>query len=492
MSSAITSHRNALIVLAVLAVLYGLVSFPNHALLRTYALDLGLYTHVMWHYANGRIHDSSLFLEEAQPILADHFDLYLPLFSPLIHITGTWTLLVLQWIAILTGIWGVRKFLLTIELSQRMGLVGMIIAGLFYGIFAALAFDYHSNVVAAMILPWCLFALFKGRRLLAIGLFVFMLIGKENMGFWLGPVALIVGFHPKMPIRSKYLSIAMGAFGLIYSSAIIGIVMPSLSQDGMYAHFDYSLLGSSSAGLPKALIERPAEMIEALFLDHRGVSRGTDIKLEFWWMLMLSGGWALFFQPRWGLMALPLLAQKMWHDDPGKWSVIAQYGVEFAPLIGIAVPIALSRITITKQKQMLITLAIIAGLACLIRFMDRTNAYHDRSRIRIYQAQHYVKPYPLDVVRDLLASIPPNASISAQSPAVPHLALRDRLYQFPIIRDAEYIVLLPLESTYPLDRSSYRSVVAEIKQQEEWRMVMETDEVLLLQRAIKRAEVAAP
>ena len=148
-----TSKRATWVVLGIGALLHALVAFPNHYLFRTYALDLGLYTHTAWHYLHGTIHDSTLFQAVAAPMLADHFDLLLVLFSPLLLIFGTWTLPLVQWISIIAGALGVRAFLLTCGSSERLAVSGMAIFLCFFGVFAASAFDYHSNVVATMALP---------------------------------------------------------------------------------------------------------------------------------------------------------------------------------------------------------------------------------------------------------------------------------------------------------------------------------------------------
>lgn len=466
-----SKKRTALAMLALFAMLYALISFPNHALLRTYALDLGLYTHALWHYAHLHVHDSSLFMEQAQPILADHFDLYLPLISPLVYLFGNWTLLLVQWVALMVGAWGVRRLLLVQELSAGMALLGMTLFLLFFGVFASVAFDYHSNVVATMLLPWFLLAMWQVRPGRALLLFLFMLIGKESMGLWLGPVALVLPFEPKLPRSMRRFSAILGAIGLGWSLMIIGVAMPALSAQSEYAHFDYSILGSGLKDIGSAVIDHPGQIMKAFFFDHRGVANGTAIKLEFWWMMLVAGGWALLMRPRWGLMALPLIAQKMLHDDPGKWSVVAHYGVEFAPLLAIAVPSVLSRVKSNKLQNWLCALSVIGALGCTIHFMDRTVAYQDRSRIRFYQEDHYTKPYSVEAFRKVLDRIPANAVVSAQSPAVPHLALRDRLFQFPLIRNAHHLVLLPKESPYPLDTTAYRQRMEALIHDPAWQFV---------------------
>jgi uncharacterized membrane protein len=474
-------RKRAFGVLILFAVIHGLVSFPNHHQFRTYALDLGLYTHALWHYAHGSMPDCSLFLDDDQLLLADHFDLYLPLFSPLIHVFGTWTLLVVQWLAVLLGAWGVRRLALAYGAEEPIALLGMCMMLLFFGVFAAMAFDYHSNVVAAMLLPWFMLALRNGRIIRSAILFLLMLIAKENLGFWLGPLALLLATDSRFRWSIRWSAAVMGVAGILWSMIVVGWVMPVLASNQSFAHFDYAILGSSVADAPSALVKRPWELLRALFIDHVGVQNGTAVKLEFWLMLVVAGGWSLVLQPRWALMALPIMVQKMWHDDPGKWSVIAHYGVELAPLVGIATALALARIRGAAMRW-LPWCVLVLSLACTIRFMDRTVAYHDRSRIRIYQERHYVKGYDVRAVHRALDAIPLDAVVSAQSPAVPHLALRPTVYQFPIVHEAEYLVFLPTESPYPLDAMTYSETLRVLRGDPGWEIFRVSDGCVVLKR----------
>ncbi|MBK6344164.1 MAG: DUF2079 domain-containing protein [Flavobacteriales bacterium] len=472
-------RKRAFGVLIFFAVIHGLVSFPNHHQFRTYALDLGLYTHALWHYAHGSMPDCSLFLDADQLLLADHFDLYLPLFSPLIYVFGTWTLLVVQWLAVLLGAWGVRRLALACGAEEPIALMGMCVMLLFFGVFAAMAFDYHSNVVAAMLLPWFMLALRKGKVVRGAFLFFLLLISKENLGFWIGPIALLLATDRGVGRKVRLPAAIMGVVGIVWSAIIVGLVMPALASDQSFAHFDYGILGASVADAPSALVAKPWELLRALFVDHVGVQDGTGIKLEFWLMLFVAGGWSLVLQPRLGLMALPIMVQKMWHDDPGKWSVIAHYGIELAPLVGVATALALARIRGATMRW-LPWGVLVLSLACTIRFMDRTVAYHDRSRIRIYQERHYVKGYEVRAVHRALEAIPLEAIVSAQSPAVPHLALRRTVYQFPIVREAEYLVFLPAESPYPLDAMTYSETLRVLRGDPGWEIFRETDGCVVL------------
>ncbi|MFA9220837.1 MAG: DUF2079 domain-containing protein, partial [Sediminibacterium sp.] len=148
------THSAAWITAGFAFVLFGIVSFTNHIFFRTYALDLGLYTNALYDYAHFRFADTSLFLPESKNLLADHFDLYLMLFSPLSWIFKSYTLLFVQCVAVITGGFGVYFLLNENEESRPFRIWGMVIFYLFFGTIAALAYDYHSNVISAMAIPF--------------------------------------------------------------------------------------------------------------------------------------------------------------------------------------------------------------------------------------------------------------------------------------------------------------------------------------------------
>ena len=105
-------HKKKIVVASVITiagVLYCLISLVNHYLFKTYALDLGLYTHALYDYAHFRMADCSMFKDVPYSLLSDHFDLYLPLLSPLVYMFGSYTLLVVQIAAVLLGGWGIYK-----------------------------------------------------------------------------------------------------------------------------------------------------------------------------------------------------------------------------------------------------------------------------------------------------------------------------------------------------------------------------------------------
>jgi len=116
------------------------------------------------------------------------------------------------------------------------------------------------------------------------------------------------------------------------------------------------------------------------------------------------------------------------------------------------------------------------------RVMDNTVLYTQKSRIRFYQAAHYQRNYDVKEVHRQLKRLPRDAKISAQTQFVPHLALRENIYQFPIINDADYIVISEKEGKYPLDEEGFALEMKRISESGEWEEHYRGEGLVVLRR----------
>ncbi|MFT3885928.1 MAG: DUF2079 domain-containing protein [Flavobacteriales bacterium] len=475
-------HRPALAVSLLFAVLHALQFVPNHWLFRTFALDLGLYTHVAYEYAHGRMADCTLFLRTPQPILADHFDLHLMLWAPLTYLFGTWTLLIVQWTAIILGGWGMYRWLLALGGDRTLAVLGQVHFLLFFGIYSALAFDFHSNVVATMALPWYGLAVEQRRIRRSWWLLLFILAAKENMGLWTGAVALGLAWPYRRDRRLLQVLLGHAMASFAWSGLIIGWVMPSLSAQGHYAAWKYPMLGSDPVEGFRTLLFHPGRVLSVLFTDTSGMPDGRAIKIEMLLLLLLSGGWAFIRRPWILFMAAPILLQKLLHADPMVWGVFGQYSIEFAPLCTLAVFGLLLSWRRRKAALAVGVLSIIASLSATIHTMDGSVFIEERSRQRIYQQQHYERDLDVAQAHAIIDGIPDDATVSAQSPLLPWVALRPKVYEFPIVRDARYLLLLPRECCWGITPPQRDALMDTLQRSTAWRPVALSDAVVLYQR----------
>lgn len=462
------------------AIGYMLITFVNHYCFRTYALDLGAYTNALYDYAHFSWNDSSSFNPTPENLLADHFDLYLPLISPLVWIFGTYTLLVVQLVAILAGGLGVYRYFAFRFPDSNIARFALVYFLGFFAILAAFSFDYHSSVVASMIVPWLLLAFRKRQIRRIIILTLLLLVAKENMALWvifIGFGLCIIHFRDR---GLRWLALGMSVFSIGYFVLITGIVMPALSNKGAYPHFHYSALGESAGEALVHLLSHPIDSFKILFTNHSGVPANDYIKAEFWVFFLLCGIFCLR-KPVYLLMLVPIVAQKLFHDNSSMWGV-NHYAIELAPVLVIGSFEAIATFRNATWRKAASYAAAFLSLACSVRVMDNTIIFTDKARVRIYKAAHYSREFPIGEAYEVLEKIPDDAVVSAQSAFVPHLALRETVYQFPIVREADYILLSPVDNTYPMDSATYRLTKDSLLENPNWKPVVNGTFFLLLKK----------
>lgn len=468
-------------ILLLFITLYCIISLVNHYLFKTNALDLGVYTNAMYDYINFQWNDSTAFKAVPENLLADHFDLYLILFSTLVLLFGTYTLLIVQIVAVVIGAIGVFRFFEIEERTRSVSLWGALFFCSFFGVFSALAFDYHSNVVAACAVPWFFYHVKKNQWWKAGLVLLFIWIGKENMSFWMVFVCTGLMITYFKNTQKRYLLGCAALLSLVYFFTIVKFVMPMLSVDGAYPHFHYSSLGDNFSEAFVFLFKHPLDSIQMMFTNHIDHPYGDYVKLETHLFLLLSGLPLLIFKPQYLLMLVPIYFQKMYHDNYMMWSMGGQYSIEFAPILAIGIFSVVSDFKNKKTKLILSIVLLVLVIGITIRSMDNTVVFTNKSAVRFYQASHYERAFDVGKLHDQLGMIPDNAIVSAQSPFLPHLALRDKVYLFPTVKDAEYLIFSLNESSYPITPEELEYVYNHYKNHPDWELIYD-DWVMIFKR----------
>ncbi|MCQ2270406.1 MAG: DUF2079 domain-containing protein [Bacteroidales bacterium] len=435
-------HRKIIFitVLVVFAVLFSLLSITNYFTFRTYGLDLGIYTKALYDYAHFRMCDSSFFQEVPMVLLGDHFDLYLLIFSPLVWLFGPLTLLIVQILAVLFGAVGIYKLIHLYSDTESIPFAAMLSFLSFFGIWHALSFDYHSNVVATMFLPWLLY-FFKSRCYGKSSLMLLlMVIAKETIPLWLCFVFIALLWDYRNDKKAMAWLGAYTVFCFIYLSVVTLWVMPHFNQGSSPGFWRYEYMGSNFKEIALWILSHPIETMQNLF----GIGNNGSLKVEFYICALASGLLLTCFKPNYLIMLVPLMAQKMLSSDLLFWGVVLQYGVEFAPVLVIASFIVIARIHQEKWQTALVVATVLLSIGTTIYTVDTPVAPIFRERLRIYSASHYQQnEFDMKVARRMLQQIPNGASVCATTFFTPHLALRDSIYMFPygLHHNAEYFLV---------------------------------------------------
>lgn len=448
--------------------LYSSFSLVNHYHFRTYALDLGVYLNTVYDYAHLNFASNQVWQAQPVNILSDHFDLFLMLISPLNYIFHSYTLLLVQIIFIIIGGIGIYQFCIMLLQDKKIALIIAICFFSFYGVFSALAFDYHSNVIAAMILPWFFIYFFQAYWIRCSIVFFLILITKENMSLWLAFIGLGLIIHFRDDKNKMIKASIYSLIAILWFILVVKFIMPALYDKEIYAHMHYAILGSNFAEIILNLVTSPFHFFRLLFVNHTNYIYADWIKVELHLFIMLSGGFFLFFKPQFMLMLVPIYFQKLFHNDITVWGISSQYSIEFAPILFIGGACIIKDLKNETIRKSILFLLLFLNIALTIRSFDNTYAYFDRTKQRIYQPEHWTRDFDVQQAYKALNLIPKDASVSAQSSFVPHLANRKHIYQYPILNDAKYVVLNINEGSYPISSYEYKQKLIEMVHSKNW------------------------
>ena len=87
-----------------------------------------------------------------------------------------------------------------------------------------------------------------------------------------------------------------------------------------------------------------------------------------------------------------------------------------------------------------------------------------------------------DLGRQLAASIPRDASVTASSALYPHLSQRAEAYLFPTIHDAEYVLVDVSASSYPIEPGGIYERLLELRTGGEYDLLAAEDGFILMKR----------
>ena len=166
------------------------------------------------------------------------------------------------------------------------------------------------------------------------------------------------------------------------------------------------------------------------------------------------------------VMSLPLIAQKMLHQDPAKWGLFDQYSVEFAVILPLAAFTWIARVPDLRWRHRaggITLLLVLAGTFHALylpeEHRDPMHGAHDR--LRFWSMGHFRPVFDRDVASRLLSKVPDGAPVSTMPPLVPHLVEREYLYQFPLIGNSEFILLVRHAYPWPMTFEEYAAFVSE-------------------------------
>ena len=474
-------------IIGLFGLVYGLISFVNHYYFRTYALDLGMMNHALYSFAHFKVNyftSDISWINRNLNFLADHFSPIMFLYVPFYFLFGSYTLLIIQLAVIIIGGLGIFKY--ARENSNRTYLPYIILCQFYFSwaIFNALAFDFHNNVIAAMIAPWLLYFLSKDKLKEVVITTLIMLLTKESTGLWLAFVFIGWGLRNKGEFTKKHPLFLTGmiTFSLAYFYIVVQCIMPFLN-DGIKIENQlsrYSQFGNNLFEIAWNMLSHPTQLIQTI------IGTGEiekSVKWELLWVIVISGGFALIRKPYLIIMLVPVFVFKLLSSDQNLWGINAHYSIEFTPIIAFALVEFFKTIHSKIAVYWLASITAMATLYTTNYVLDNSKAYINKTNARFYHADHYKDDLDNKEIYRALELIPSEVTICVQSALAPHLANRNRIYVFPNIWDASYVALIKSKrGFYPLNEIQYNQKLLELLKNPEFQTIYNKGELIILQR----------
>jgi uncharacterized membrane protein len=175
-------------------------------------------------------------------------------------------------------------------------------------------------------------------------------------------------------------------------------------------------------------------------------------------------------------MLIPVYILKMLSNDPVLWGIDFHYSIEFVPIISLCLIDSLASLDLNRKvlKGVLIIVMISTCASNIKTMLTRNSSWYQKTNTIFWQNGHYSSGLDLEKVYGTIKLIPEKVAVSASSPLIPHLCNREKIYQFPVVKDAEYIAIFKgSRGVYPIE--SFRK-------DSEYIIVQENEDIILIKR----------
>ncbi|MBI3973593.1 MAG: DUF2079 domain-containing protein [Chloroflexi bacterium] len=431
----------------------GTMALHRHWNLESQALDMGYAGQVAWNTLHGRPFRFTVFrgdvgtelgraLEygpgaDRDSLLAYHVELiFLPLSLLYLIYPGPEILIGLMTAAIALGALPAYWIARAVLGSSWAALPFAVMYLAFPSIQAANLSDFHAVSMSGTLLLFAFsFLLARRRRAFVVTALISAAL-KEEVGLLTG----MMGLYAWLVQKERRLGVAVAALSFAWVGVCFGLILP---------HF--------TGGAPSLFTARYGDALHRLrtfppeLLAGRPALPVPDYAVRHVWHLAASTGFLAFFAPVQLALAAPSLAINglsfsTWQHGGG-----AHYSAESVP--GLIVAAIFGTRWLAAQCRRYLRWPE-AGSAVLIACAGLVLALaQSREQGILPPAKRSTWPAAsgrLATLRPLLAQIPKDAAVSAQSNVFPHLASRERIYPYPAVEDAEYVLIDVAGTSNPL------------------------------------------
>lgn len=421
---------------AVWGALFSILSIARHRAFYTGRFDFGNMVQAVWSTAQGQPLDTTEVSGEQIIRLGAHVDPILVAFAPLWRIWPSAEMLLASQAAIVaTG--AVPAYLLARRWlgDERLGLAFAAVYLLYLPLQYAVLFDFHPVTLAAPLLLWAIWAAETERIWAFVAFGALAALTQEQVGLAVAVLAVWAAVRHTR-IRRGASAAALGAVAWV--AVAVFAILPAASVEGANPHgVRYEPLGSSESEVLTTAITRPWEVAEVLATP----GRGAYLAALFLPLLLLP-----LLAPFLLLAAVPQFGVNLLAASGPPQSIEFHYTVVLIPILIAAAALGLSRLRARGLPgvpgRLLRSATALAATLVVVGFVAAFIA-GPLSPIPGSGSPHhgFTGDAETRAMQEAVDLIPEGVPVSASNPVGAHLSDRERIHLFPLVADAEWVVV---------------------------------------------------
>lgn len=472
-----------LLLAAIWAAVFSWLSVARHEAWWTGRFDLGNMVQAIWNTAHGDLLMATNAAGDQVSRLGSHVDPLLLVLVPFQWFSDSAVpLLVAQSVAVAAG--AIPAFLLGRRwLADDRLAVAAAVAWLLYAPLQwAVVTDLHAVTLAAPLIMLAIWAA-EARRDWVLGIAVGLaLLGKEQVGLALAILGIWIIVRQRRYIAGAIVSVA----SIAWSAICVLVIIPAMGS-GVPEPFGerFGRFGDTPSEALVGALTNPIDVITTV---------GGWSRLSYLLALLLPLLLLPLFAPLLAAAALPDLLLNMLADWWPNYSIEFHYAAVVSPFLVAAAILGLAGLRRRARPEWLARILRPAGgvaivlvgaglLGTLITGPAPFGGPFSRatpSRIDQYQPI----PAHAQALAEGAALIPGDAAVSVGNNAGGHLSARRRVMVFPVIRDAEWVMI---DRTRPnmldrLDPLGFRLALQDLQARRDFRLVYDRYGVMVFRR----------
>jgi len=398
---------------AAAAAVFALYSIVRHEVGWATGPDLANFDQAIWHLSRFEAPRISVFFH-LPSVFGDHLHPVILLLVPLYWVSAEPSLLLAAQAVVVAGS-TLPVFVFARRRLER-GAAYLLSAAylLFWGLHSGVAFDFHELAFAPLLIALAIERGDAGRLPAFFAVVAMLLAVKEDMAL------VVVALGVWLALRgSPRAGLACAALGAAWFALAMKVLLPAFAGGRGYQHWEYTPIGENLPDALRNLVTDPVDALQTL------VTPGEKARTIGWLLAPFLGLVAL--SPLL-VLAIPLVAERMFSANPNHWVTDYHYSMAIAPILamGAADGLANLRVLAARRGREVPDRAVRAACAAMV-LVSAVGAVRLAPLADLKNAGFYRMDRSTRVARDALTRLPAGASVAAQWQYMPHVSQREEI-----------------------------------------------------------------